>query len=142
MQMAYLLRKVGKNKTKQNNQPNKSHPQTLNIFYLIPFPLRLHCRTKTVSQRRSFSFPHQLPPKSSKLRKIWWGALRTASNLSAHTHIQTHRKPNGRFSSREKTINLPELWEFPAGLWQSWDCACSLGKGTYEMQAEQSWLCS
>lgn len=108
----------GGKKPKQTNQPTKNYPQTLKSFCLIHFALWLHCRNKTISQSRSFNFPHQLPLKSSTLRKIWWGALRTVSNLSAHIHIQIHRKSNTRFTSREKTINLPELWEFPSRLLQ------------------------
>lgn len=55
-------------------------------------PLTLLQNQDYITEQISFNFPHQLPLKSPK--KIWWGALQTVSDLSAHIRIQRKIKPN------------------------------------------------
>lgn len=69
-----------------------------------------------ITEQVSFNFPLQLPLKSP--RKIWWGALQTVSDLSAHIRIQRKIKHNQtqyssakqKKSASQSCGNFPLAW--------------------------------
>lgn len=130
---------------KNQNKPNR--PAKQNLFpnfeqLLIPFPLWLHCRTKIISQSSSLSTFHTSYHWNHQGRSDGEHCKQYQTSVHTYTYKEKSNTVKQIFISKAKIIKITELWKFPSGLIQSWNCACFLVKGTYEMQAEQSWLCS
>lgn len=92
----------GGKKTKPNQTTHQKPPPNFEQLLSDSFPPLTPLQNQDHIIEQVFQLSTPATTEIIYTRKIWWGALRTAANLSERIHIQIHGKSNTRFTSREK----------------------------------------